>query len=93
MIGITDIIRGIYRFKPPETTQILAKSYDITEFICVDTPADEDFSIRVSMQDKYSELSAFDLADEIEGCSEDEAKGADPELAVATAAPTSGTIF
>ncbi len=74
LVGTTDIIRAITPIEHSETVQILARSYDITEFICVDTPPDEDFSIRVSMQDKYSELSAFDLADEIEGCSEDEAK-------------------
>ena len=74
LVGTTDIIRAITPIEHSETVQILARSYDITEFICVDTPSDEDFSIRVSMQDKYSELSAFDLADEIEGCSEDEAK-------------------
>jgi len=58
LTGSTDIVRGITPIELSETVQILARSYDITEFICVDTPADEDFSIRVSMQDKYSELSA-----------------------------------
>jgi hypothetical protein len=74
LTGTTDLIRGITPTELSATVQILARSYDITEFISVDTPANEDFSIRVSMQDKYSELSAFDLAEEIEGWGEDAAK-------------------
>ena len=74
LTGTTDIVRGVTPTELSKTVPILARSYDITEFINVDTPADEDFSIRVSTDDKYSELSAFDLAEEIEGCDEDEAK-------------------
>ena len=74
LAGWTDLIRGIYRIPHLDTTLSLAKSFGITEFISVDTPANEDFSVRVSVNDKYSELSAFDLAEEIEGCSEEEAK-------------------
>lgn len=74
LIGATDLIRGIYRIPHPEVTQALARSYGITEFISLDTPANEDFSVRVSIQDKYSELSAFDLIEEIDGCGEEEAK-------------------
>ena len=74
LTGTTDLIRGVYRAPLPERAQILARSYDITEFICVDTPEGEDFPIRLSAGDKYFELSAFDLTDEIMGCGEDEAK-------------------
>lgn len=74
LTGVTDVIRGITPIEHSDTVQALASSYDITEFICVDTPADEDFSIRVSTGDKYSELSVYDLVEEIEGCGEDEAK-------------------
>jgi hypothetical protein len=53
---------------------ILARSYDVDECIMLDTPTGDDFSIRVAIGDKYTELSVFDLLEEIEGCDEDETK-------------------
>jgi hypothetical protein len=74
LVGITDLIRAMYDGIDSENTPVLANSYDITELLDLSTPANEDFSIHVADGDRYSELAAFDLAAEIDGCDEDEAK-------------------